>query len=163
MCPWMCHGLATEQVLNFKFRRCENKCCYGGGPIQPTKGAPFRRCIIQLSCPRRSMSCLITTVTTIVCSAYKKAFGSAYTSCLKHVSNGKVNWCRDHGAVVEPRTSIVSRHDRKVAGRHAEPLPPSHADRDSESGRYDCESEPEPGPAVPGSDSGYPNISQNIS
>ena len=49
-------------------------------------------------------------------------------------------------------TSIVSQHGRNVAGRHAALLPPSHADRDSESGCYNCESDPDPGPADHGSE-----------
>ncbi len=45
----------------------------------------------------------------------------------------------------------------------AGPIP--HADRDSEHGGSDCESDPEPGPADPASASepGYPNNILNIS
>ncbi len=64
--------------------------------------------------------------------------------------------CRDSGAFVKTVPSIVSRHDRNVAGRRAAPIP--DADIEAEQGSYDCESDPEP--ADPASESGYAYISQ---
>ena len=96
------------------------------------------------------MSSVIATVRTYACSVCGKGFGSAYSSCAKHVSSGRVNLCRVSRAFVMPLQTIVSRHDRSVAGRQAAA---GLCD-------YDCESDPEPGPADPASEPGYPNISQ---
>ena len=149
MCSWMCHGLATERPnLHLKFRRCKKKPNLRG-PVAPLSGSGST-----------GMSSLIATVTTYACSACGKGFGT-YSSCCKHARSGRVNQCRDRGATVLPVTTLVSRHDRNVAGRHAAPIP--HADRDSEDVLYDRESDTEPGPADPASESGYPHISKNVS
>ncbi len=67
---------------------------------------------------RQSRS-LIATVEIYVCSQCDKAFGSDYSSCVRHIACGKINRCREHGATVERLTNIVSRHDRNVGGRQA--------------------------------------------
>ena len=72
---------------------------------------------------------LIAAVEICVCSICDKAFGSDYSSCMRHISCGKINRCREHGATVKPLTNIVSRHDRNVGGRqaHLQPEPDSAA------------------------------------
>ena len=72
---------------------------------------------------------LIATVEIYVCSICDKPFGSDYSSCMRHISCGKINRCREHGATVKPLTNIVSRHDRNVGGRqaHLQPEPDSAA------------------------------------
>ena len=64
---------------------------------------------------------LIATVEIYVCSQCDKAFGSDYSSCVRHIACGKINRCREHGATVKRLTNIVSRHDRNlnVGGRQA--------------------------------------------
>ena len=94
---------------------------------------------------------LIATVEIYVCSICDKAFGSDYSSCMRHISCGRVNRCRELGATVKRLTNIVSRYDRNVGGRqaHLQPEPasasaapvPAHnpqADLDSDSDADCC-------------------------
>ena len=93
---------------------------------------------------------LIAAVEICVCSICDKAFGSDYSSCVRHISCGRVNRCRELGATVKRLTNIVSRHDRNVGGRqaHLQPEPasaapgPAHnpqADSDSDSDADRCD------------------------
>ena len=72
---------------------------------------------------------LIAVVEIYVCSVCDKPFGSDYSSCMRHISCGRINRCREHGATVKRLTNIVSRHDRNVGGRqaHLQPEPDSAA------------------------------------
>ena len=96
---------------------------------------------------------LIAAVEICVCSICDKAFGSDYSSCMRHISCGRVNRCRELGATVQRLTNIVSRHDRNVGGRqaHLQPEPASAApvcrqDSDSDADRCDV-----------GAPAGYPH------
>jgi hypothetical protein len=104
---------------------------------------------------------LIAAVEICVCSICDKAFGSDYSSCMRHISCGRVNRCRELGATVKRLTNIVSRHDRNVGGRqaHLQPEPasaapgPAHnpqADSDSDSDADRCDSDV-------GAPAGYPH------
>jgi hypothetical protein len=103
-----------------------------------------------------AMSSVIATVTSYVCSVCDKGFGSAFISCVRHITSGRNNQCRDRGAQVMPVTSTVGRHDRNVGGRQSQA---PRADRYSDQGSSnDSESDLEPGAGDP--ESGYSHISK---
>ncbi len=91
---------------------------------------------VQVYCPEVSRG-----VMTRIQSAYCKAFGSKYSSCqcLKHwylimmLQMLQVPGCQpecrpdDLGATIERLTKILSRHDRNVVGRQAQPAAPWQA------------------------------------
>ena len=105
---------------------------------------------------RHAMSSVIATVTSYVCSVCDKGFGSAFISCVRHITCGRNNRCRDRGAQVMPVTSTVGRHDRNVGGRQSQA---PRADRYSDQGSSnDSESDLEPGAGDP--ESGYSHISK---
>jgi hypothetical protein len=113
---------------------------------------------------RVAMSAVIATITTYVCSICGRGFGSAFSSCVKHVSSGRINQCRARGAQVVPVTNNVGRRDRNVGGRQSHAALAPHVDRDSDrdsdhgSSRNDSESQLEPGAGDP--ESGYAPISK---
>jgi hypothetical protein len=74
----------------------------------------------RLLVARASMSAVIATITTYVCSICGRGFGSAFSNCVKHVSRGRINQCRASGAQVVPVTHNVGRRDRNVGGRQSD-------------------------------------------